>query len=153
MGDLAAEAAADLGRDDADLVLGDARVERQQEARRCAGSGDVTQSVTSLVAELYWASAARGSIALGMSRWLTMRSLTTTSAALNAASTSPPLDLPVEADVVRDVGVELRRALLRRLLGVDDGRQRLVVHLDRVGRVARDGSGPSATTIATALPT
>ncbi len=46
-------------------------------------------------------------------------------------------DVPVEADVVRDVGVDLRRALLRRLPRVDDHGQRLVVHLDRVGGVAR----------------
>ena len=51
----------------------------------------VTQSVSSPLAETYWARAARGSMALGMSRWLRMRSLTTTSAALNAASVSPPL--------------------------------------------------------------
>ncbi len=39
---------------------------------------------------MYCASAARGSMALGISRWLMMRSFTTTSAALKAASTSPP---------------------------------------------------------------
>ncbi len=54
------------------------------------GFCEVTQSVTSFIAELYWASAARGSIALGTRRWLMMRSFTVTSALLNAASTSPP---------------------------------------------------------------
>ena len=55
------------------------------------GFWDVTQSVTSLVEDVYCASAARGSIALGIRRWLTIRSLTTTSADRKAASVSPPL--------------------------------------------------------------
>ena len=50
----------------------------------------VFQSVSSPDAWLYCASAARVSIALGISRCWTMRSLTTTSASANAASTSPP---------------------------------------------------------------
>ena len=88
--DLAAEAAADLRRDDADLVLRDARCRARAGSATMCGFCEVTQSVTSLVADRYCASAARGSIALGMSRWLMMRSLTTTSAAWKAASTSPP---------------------------------------------------------------
>ena len=54
------------------------------------GFCEVTHSVTSPGPDRYRASAARGSIALGISRWLTMRSFTTTSALRNAASTSPP---------------------------------------------------------------
>ena len=46
----------------------------------------VTQSVISPVAGLALASAARGSIALGISRWLTKCSLTTRDAPRNAAS-------------------------------------------------------------------
>ena len=50
----------------------------------------VFHSVSSPVAELHFASAARVSIACGISRCWTIRSLTTTSAFANAASTSPP---------------------------------------------------------------
>jgi len=51
----------------------------------------VFQSVSSPVAGMYCASAARVSIAVGISRCWMIRSLTTTSAFLKAASTSPPL--------------------------------------------------------------
>ena len=50
----------------------------------------VLQSVSSPEASVHCATAERGSIALGISLWCRMRSLTTTSAASNAASTSPP---------------------------------------------------------------
>ena len=50
----------------------------------------VFHTVSSPVAPTKLARAARGSIALGMSRCWTMRSFTTTSAPANAASTSPP---------------------------------------------------------------
>ena len=50
----------------------------------------VLQSVSSSEAHVHCATAERGSIAFGMSLWCRMRSLTTTSAASNAASTSPP---------------------------------------------------------------
>ena len=46
-------------------------------------------------------------------------------------------DRPVEDDVVGSVLVELRRAGLRRLLGVDHGRQRVVIDLDRGERIRR----------------
>ena len=46
-------------------------------------------------------------------------------------------DGPLEDDVVRGVLVELRSARLDRLVGVDDGRQRLVVDDDRLERVER----------------
>ena len=68
----------------------------------------VFQSVSSPVAGTYCASAARGSIAVGISRCWMIRSLTTTSAFLNAASTSPPRDRPVKRLVAGDVGVQLR---------------------------------------------
>ena len=102
------------------------------------GFCEVTQSVTSSLAERYCASAARGSIALGMSRWLMIRSLTTTSAALNAASTSPPETFQWKQTLPGTSAWSWGCALLRRLLGVGDRRQRLVVDLDRVGRVARE---------------
>ena len=48
------------------------------------GFCDVTQSVSSPAPDMYCASAAR-LMALGMSRWLMMRSFTTTSADRNAS--------------------------------------------------------------------
>ena len=95
----------------------------------------------------------RTSIGLGIRRWLTRRCLTTTSAFANAASV-PVLvaDGPLEHDVVGRVLVELRRAGLGRLLGVDDRGQRLPVDLDQLERVLRLGLGVSATTAATPSP-
>ncbi len=55
------------------------------------GFCEVTHSVTSPIAGFHCASAARGSIALGIRRCCRILSLTTTSAFLKAASTSPPL--------------------------------------------------------------
>ena len=94
------------------------------------------QIVYSSVPGLYQPMSPRASIGLGMSRWLTIRWRTTTSAPSTAASV-PVLvaDGPLEDDVVRGVLVELRRARLGRLLGVDDGRQRLLVDVDGVERV------------------
>ena len=50
----------------------------------------VLHSVSSPDASVHCATADRGSIAFGMSLWWRMRSFTTTSAASNAASVSPP---------------------------------------------------------------
>ena len=44
---------------------------------------------------------------------------------------------PVKRDVVRRFGVERRRPLLRSLLRIDDGRQRLVLDIDQLERVLR----------------
>ncbi len=44
---------------------------------------------------------------------------------------------PVEADVVGDIGVKLRRSRFRCFEGIDGDRQRLVVDIDRVGGIAR----------------
>ncbi len=58
--------------------------------RTMCGFCVVFQSVSSPVAGTNWATAARVSIAVGISRCWMMRSLTTTSALAKAASTSPP---------------------------------------------------------------
>ncbi len=96
------------------------------------------QTVYSSVPGLYQPMSPRVSIGFGISRWLTIRWRTTTSAPSIAASV-PGLvaDGPLEDDVVRGVLVELRRAGLDRLLGVDDGGQRLPVDVDRLERVVR----------------
>ncbi len=96
------------------------------------------QIVYSSVPGLYRPMSPRTSIGFGMSRWLTIRWRTTTSAASIAASV-PALSPtgPLEDDVVRGVLVELRRARLGRLLGVDDRRQRLPLDVDRLERVGR----------------
>ena len=91
------------------------------------------QIVYSSVPGLYQPMSPRASIGFGIRRWLTIRWRTTTSAPSMAASV-PALSptVPLEHDVVRGVLVELRRAGLGRLLGIDDGRQRLPVDDDRV---------------------
>ena len=136
VGDLAAEAAADFRRDDADLVLGDPRVEREQEAHdvrvlRGHPEGDL----------------------VGRGRVLRQRRPRLDGVGDQALVDDPllddhvggaeggvrvaPFDVPLEADVVRNVRVELGLALLRRLLGVGDVGQGVVVHFDRVGGVLR----------------
>ena len=96
------------------------------------------QIVYSSVPGLYQPMSPRTSIGFGIRRWLTIRWRTTTSAPSTAASV-PGLvaDAPLEDDVVRGVLVELRRARLDGLLGVDDRGQRLVVDDDRLERVER----------------
>ena len=92
----------------------------------------VIQIVYSSVPGLYLADAPRAPpSALGMSRWLTIRCWTTTSARANAASVSPSPTVQSKTTLFGHVLVELRRARLGRLLGVDDGRQRLVVDVDQ----------------------
>ena len=46
-------------------------------------------------------------------------------------------DRPGERDVRADVGMQLRRTGHRRLLGIDDGAERIVVDVDQIERVAR----------------
>ena len=98
------------------------------------------QIVYSSVPGLYQPMSPRTSIGFGISRWLTSRWLTTTSALANAASV-PALspDGPVEHAVVGGVLVELRGTVGERLLGVDDRGQRLPVDLDELERVLRLG--------------
>ena len=66
-----------------------------------------------------------------------MRSRTTTSAFLNAASTSPPATVQWNATLFGMLGVQLRRAGFVAAFRIDDGRQRLVVDVDQVERVVR----------------
>ena len=105
--------------------------------RTMCGFCVVFQSVSSPVAGTYCASAPRGSIAVGISRCWMMRSLDHDVGLLERRVDVAAGDRPVERDVVRRFGVQLRRARLRRLLRVDDGRQRLVVDVDQVERVVR----------------
>ena len=94
------------------------------------------QIVYSSVPGLYQPMSPRVSIGFGISRWLTIRWRTTTSAPSMAAAVAVLVaDRPLEDDVVRGVLVELRRAVGDRLLRVDDRGQRLPVDLDRFERV------------------
>ena len=71
-----------------------------------------------------------------MSRWLTSRWLDDDLGLVErGVGAGLVADGPLEDDVVRGVLVELRGARLGRLLGVDDGRQRLLVDVDRLERV------------------
>ena len=111
------------------------------------------QTVYSSVPGLYQPMSPRISIGFGMRRWLTMRCLTTTSASSIAASV-PSLSptRPVEDHVVRGVLVELRRAGLHRLLGVDDGRAAAPSRPVIASSASYACSGVSATTAATPSP-
>ncbi len=97
----------------------------------------VFQSVSSPVAFTKLASAARGSMAVGISRCWMMRSLTVTSALGEGGVDVAAGDGPVERLIARHVGVQLRRAVGRGLLRIDDGWQRLVVDVDQIERVLR----------------
>jgi hypothetical protein len=54
--------------------------------RMMCGSCELIQTVYSPVAGSYWAAAPRGSMGVGIRRWLTRRSLTTTSASSSASA-------------------------------------------------------------------
>ena len=131
---LAAEAAADFRRDDAKPILGHPVTSDMMNRTMC-GFCVVFQSVSSPVAGTYCASAPRVSIAVGINRCCTMRSRTTTSAFLNAASTSPPATVQWNAMLFGRLGVQLRSAGLDRLLRIDCRRQRIVVDLDQVSGI------------------
>ena len=110
-------------------------VTTEHRKRRMCGFCVVFHSVSSPDAPLHCASAARGSIAFGMSRCWTMRSLTTTSAFANAASMSPPATVQWKASLFGDAGMQLRRPGFGCRLGVGHRRKRLVVDLDELERV------------------
>ena len=65
--------------------------------RAMCGFCDVFHSVSSPVGATHCAIAARGSIALAISRWRLIVSLTVTSASEKAASVSPPASAHVKA--------------------------------------------------------
>ena len=94
------------------------------------------QSVYSSVAGRYCAMTPRGSIAFGISRCWRKRSLTVTAPSEDALDVAA-LELPGEAVVRAEVVVEDRRAVGERLLGVDHGRERVVLDLDELGGVLR----------------
>ena len=138
--DLRAEPAADIGRHDAQLVLRDVQHEGAHQqpdhmrvlaggVERVVAADDVSKSPT----------AARGSIAFGISRLL-VRSSFTTFAAPGERRIDHRLvaDMPVVADVAR----RHRRAPARRparphRAAMADRRQVLVVDDDQLGRVLR----------------
>ena len=95
----------------------------------------------------------RGSIGTGVRRWLSIVSETLTGAASKTASKPSVLCSIVQAVVAGRVLVELRRARLAGVLGVDHDRQRVVVDDDAVGGVAGRRAAVSATTSATGSPT
>ena len=68
---LGAEAAADVGRDDPDLVLRDAGRQRQQHPHDVRDLGGRPQGELAVRHRSGAATTARGSIAIGISRWLT----------------------------------------------------------------------------------
>ncbi len=81
---------------------------------------------------MYCAIQPRGSITLGIRRWLIRRCLTTTSEDLERGIRAIFIaNGPVHADVVRCILVDLRRAGLCGLFGIDHNRQGLVIHFDQ----------------------
>ena len=94
------------------------------------------QTVYSSVPGLYQPMSPRTSIGLGMSRWLTMRWRTTTSAPSMAASV-PALSPTCHSKTTLFGAFSWSCGApgLRRLLGIDDGRQRLPIDDDRLERV------------------
>ena len=87
---LAAEAAAHLGRDDPQAIFRHAGDDRQDEADDMRVLGRVPQRQLTGGRRKLRDRAARLSIAVGIRRCWMMRSRSTTGAELNAASTSPP---------------------------------------------------------------
>ena len=135
--ELAAEAAADLGRDDAHLLLRHAHAacEQRFEQVRDLGRGPDGQGLRARPRSAPRRRAAPSGS--GTSRWLTMRCLTTTSAsgkARSAASASPTG--MVAAMLVPKSWMHELGALFERLLRVSHAGQLLVVDLDEVGGVA-----------------
>ena len=134
--DLGAERAPDIGADAADLVLRDAGHERgQQQAldvRRLAGHPDRV---------LVGAGVVPADVATGLHRVRDQPLIDDPLADHHLGSVDggvgPGLvpDRPLEDDVVRGVLVELRRAGLDGLLGIDHGGQGLPIDDDRVERV------------------
>ena len=134
--ELRAEAAADVGRDHAHLRLGDAADrghERAHEVRHL-GRGVERQLVAGRDPVGDARRAARS--ATGVRRWLSIVSETLTGAASKTASKPSVLCSIVQAVVAGRLVVELRRARLAGVLGVDHDRQRVVVDDDAVGGVA-----------------
>ena len=96
------------------------------------------QTVYSSVPGLYQPMSPRVSIGFGISRWLTIRCLTTTSAPSIAASV--PALSPTDHSKTTLFGAfswSCGAPGCDRLLGVDDRRQRLPVDVDRLERVER----------------
>ena len=120
--------------------------------RTMCGFCVVFQIVSSPVAGTYCATAPRVSIAVGIRRCWMMRSLTTTSADANAASTSPPATVQWKATLFGTSACSCGAPALVALLGIDDARQRLVVDVDQIERIL-SLLADSATTTATASPT
>ena len=81
-------------------------------------------------------------MAVGISRWLVMRCFTTTSASAKALSTSPPSWWNVKAMLSGHSGCTAGAPGASAFSGSVDGGQRLVIHFDQVGGIARRCSGP-----------
>ena len=133
---LRAEAAADVGGDDADLRLGDSEDELQREAqdvrhlrrrpeRDLAGRADLREDAARLhrVRDQPWLEVAARDDDVGR---------------VDRRLDVVRLELPDVALVRPEVRVDERRAVLERLLDVRDGRERLVVDLDELRRVLRE---------------
>ena len=105
-------------------------------SRMTCGHCEVIQTVYSPVDGSYCAAAPRGSIEVGISRWLTSRCSTTTSGVgerlLGRVGVAAR---PVHDDVAGRVVVDLRRAVGDRRLDVDDHGERLPVDVDQLERV------------------
>ena len=131
--DLRAEGATDIGADAADLVLGHAHDERRQQqpldVRRLARHPDRVLVGARVVPADVAADLHRVRDQALVDDPLADDDLGVVDGGVRAGLVA---DAPLEDDVVRGVLVELRRARLHRLLGVDDGGQRLVVDDDRV---------------------
>ena len=137
VGNLAAEAAADIAGDDANLVLRDAGRDAEQEARdvrvlRGVPDGQLVHAGDPLrhrATRLH---------RVGNQPLLVEALLQDNLARRQRRRRVAIGELPVEGQIAWRLLVELRRPLgHRRLLRRDDG-QRLVVHLDQVKRVLRD---------------
>ena len=77
----------------------------------------------------------RGSIGVPAVRWLTIRRSTTTSDSAHACVHVAAADRPLVDLVGPELRVDERGAVLERLLGVDDHRQRVVVDEHLLGGV------------------
>ena len=136
--DLAAEAAAHLGRDDPDPMLRELEHHRAEEAVDVGvlARGPERELPGALVVARHGGTALHG-------RWkqpllhdpLRDRHVRALERGLGVAAGHDP----GERDVVGDLVVALRRSGLRHLLGIDSALQRVVVHVDQVDRVPRLG--------------
>ena len=148
--DLVAEAAADIGRDDVDLVLGDLRDQRRHRAddvRRLEGAPhrqlalDLVEGGDALAGlERAGMDALIGDQLLDRHfRLLEGRVRRLLVAHLPGEDVVVVLALAVGAvGLVLDVFAQDRRARRHRLEGIDEHRQLLVLDLDQLGRVGRD---------------